>query len=77
MSVNFEELLSDDQKRQILTARIEQFAAEGYQHTLNKAAAEALGNEEAVVNADAAIAIISASIDTHAAKLDELPPATA
>ena len=77
MSVNFEELLSDDQKRQILTARIEQFAAEGYQHTLNKAAAQTLGNEEAVTNADEAITIISASIAAHSAKLDELPPATA
>lgn len=77
MSVNFEELLTDDQKRQILSARIEQFAAEGYQHTLNKASAESLGNTEAVAQAEEAIAIISASIATHSAKLDALPPATA
>jgi hypothetical protein len=77
MSVNFEELLTDDQKRQILSARIEQFAAEGYQHTLNKAAAETLGNAEAVTQAEEAIEIISASITAHSAKLDELPPATA
>lgn len=77
MSVNFEELLTDDQKRQIILARIQQFAAEGYQHTLNKAEAEAVGNAEAIAQCEEAIAFVSERINFNSAKLDELPPATA
>jgi hypothetical protein len=49
-------------KTQILTERIQQLSIEGYQHELNRATAEALGNAEQVTQADEAITIIKAAI---------------
>lgn len=49
-------------KAQLLTERIQQLNLEGYQHELNKVTAEALGNEQAIKDADAAIAIIKTAI---------------
>jgi hypothetical protein len=49
-------------KTQILTERIQQLSIEGYQHELNRATAEALGNTEQVTQADEAISIIKAAI---------------
>jgi hypothetical protein len=49
-------------KTQILTERIQQLSIEGYQHELNRATAEALGNTEQVTQADEAITIIKAAI---------------
>ena len=66
--VNFAEMLDDNTKRSLLEQRIAQFAAEGYQHTLNKAVAEQSGNEEAVAQSDAAIAILSKS-EEHTSEL--------
>jgi len=75
MSIDFGALLSPEEKRQILEARIAGFAHEGWQHELNKKAAEALGQEEAVAASEAAIATISAAIATHQAELASLPAA--
>ena len=69
MSVDFSALLTTEQKRAILEARIAQFANEGYQHTLNKAGAT---SDEAIAQADEAIAIISAAIEAHQVELDSL-----
>jgi hypothetical protein len=49
-------------KTQILTERINSLSIEGYQHELNRATAESLGNLEQVSQADEAIAIIKAAI---------------
>nr|DAW17377.1 MAG TPA: hypothetical protein [Caudoviricetes sp.] len=70
MAIDFGQLLTTEQKRAILEARIASFANEGYQHTLNKAAAT---SEEQIANADEAIEIISAAIEAHQAELDSLP----
>lgn len=69
MSIDFGALLTTEQKRAILEARIAQFANEGYQHTLNKAAAT---TPEAIAQADEAIAIIAAAIEAHQVELDSL-----
>lgn len=69
MAIDFGQLLSNDQKRAIIEARIAQFANEGYQHTLNKATAT---SEEQLAAADEAIAIISSAIEAHQAELDTL-----
>jgi hypothetical protein len=49
-------------KTQILTERINALSIEGYQHELNRATAEALGNADQVAEADKAIEIIKAAI---------------
>ncbi len=49
-------------KNQLLAERIQQLNIEGYNHELNKATAEAIGNQEAIEQADNAIAIIVTAI---------------
>jgi hypothetical protein len=49
-------------KTQLLTERIAQLNLEGYQHELNKATAEAIGNTQAIQEAESAIAIILTAI---------------
>lgn len=65
--------LSIDQKREILTARLQQFESELYQHELNKATAEALG--ASTDEADAAIAQLTIAIGVHETELAALGPA--
>lgn len=69
MSVDFGAFLSLEEKKSLLEQRIKQFAAEGWQHQLNKAAFEANGDTDAVAATDAAIATISAAIEAHQAEL--------
>jgi len=69
MAIDYTTLLTAEQKRNILSQRISQFAAEAYQHSLNKITCESLGNTEGVEGADKALAILEAAIDTHSAEL--------
>ena len=64
--------VSNETKLQLLTQRIEALNLEGYQHELNKKSAEALGNTEAVEQADTSIAIIQSAITVHETELAEL-----
>jgi hypothetical protein len=57
-------------KAQLLTERINQLNLEGYQHELNRKTAEAIGNEQAVTEADQAIAIIETAIVVAQTELD-------
>jgi hypothetical protein len=57
-------------KAQLLTERIASLNLEGYQHELNKATAEAIGNTEAVQEAESAIAIIVTAIEVAQTQLD-------
>jgi hypothetical protein len=52
-------------KTQMLTERIQALNIEGYQHELNRLTAEAIGNTEAIQQADDAIVIIKAAIAVH------------
>lgn len=72
MTINYEDLLTKEQKVNILQQRLAQFAAEAWQHQLNKQTAESLGDTASVENADNAISIINAAIAVHQQKLDEL-----
>ena len=56
-------------KTQLLTERIAQLNLEGYQHELNKATAEAIGNDQAVQEAESAIAIIVTAIEVATTQL--------
>jgi uncharacterized membrane-anchored protein len=70
MAVDYSSLLTDEQKKSILEQRLAQFAAEAYQHTLNKEVAK--DNEEAVKAADDALAILDNAITVHQSELAKL-----
>jgi len=56
-------------KEQLINERLQALNLEGYQHELNKKAAEAVGNLEAVAQADEAITIIKNAIAVHELEL--------
>jgi hypothetical protein len=64
--------VSNETKIELLNRRLESLNLEGYQHELNKRAAEASGDEEAVTKAAEAIAIIEAAIEFAQSELDNL-----
>jgi hypothetical protein len=61
--------VSPEIKAQLIAERLQALNLEGYQHELNKKAAEAVGNAEAVAQADEAITIIKNAIAVHEAEL--------
>ena len=62
--------VSPEIKAQLINERLQALNLEGYQHELNKKSAEAVGNLEAVAQADEAITIIKNAIAVHQAELD-------
>jgi uncharacterized phage infection (PIP) family protein YhgE len=70
--MEFDKMLTVDQKQQVLTSRIAQFAAEAYQHSLNKRTAEVVGAKDKVIEADKAIATLEAAIKVHQDELAKL-----
>lgn len=72
MAVDYTTLLTTEQKREILAQRMTQFAAEAYQHSLNKLTCEALNDTEGVEATDKAITTLEAAINVHAAELSAL-----
>lgn len=68
--MDYSALLTDEQKRSILEQRIGQFAAEAWQHTINKQIAG--DNAEAVQAADEALAILDNAIKVHQEELAKL-----
>lgn len=73
MALDFNELLTTEQKRDVLTQRVQQFALEAYQHHLNATTAEALGNDEAAAASQEALVSLEAAITVNQAALDALP----
>ena len=72
MSVDYNTLLTSDQKKQILEARLAQFASEAYQVTLNLATAEKLGNEEQIEKIKNNLDLLETAINVHQEQLDIL-----
>jgi hypothetical protein len=72
MSVDYNALLTSDQKKQILEARLAQFASEAYQVTLNLATAEKLGNEEQIEKIKNNLNLLETAINVHQEQLDIL-----
>lgn len=72
MTINYEELLTIEQKRQILEQRITQFASEAWQHELNKQTCQTIGDTEGISAADNALTVLGAAISVHQEKLTEL-----
>ena len=68
MAIDYSGLLSPEQKQALLTERIQQFAAEAYQHQLNKQIAETISDVDAVAAADAALATLETAIGVYQAE---------
>lgn len=71
--MDYSALLTDEQKRSILTQRVQQFASEAYQHEINKTVAEKAGNEEGVKASEDALAVLEKAIAVHQDELAKLP----
>lgn len=72
MAINYSSLLTDEQKRQIIQARLDQFVSEAYQHSLNKQIAEMSNNQEGIDSADSALTILDTAISIHQDELAKL-----
>ena len=72
MAIDFSAILTPEQKRQLLTQRIEQFAGEAYQHELNRQIAEQVSDVDAVTSAEAALVTLETAINVHQSELDNL-----
>ena len=72
MAIDFNNLLTHDQKRDLLTQRIQQFATEAYQHELNRQIATSVNDAQAVEQAEAALVTLETAIDVHQVELDGL-----
>lgn len=75
MTIDYSGLLSAEQKKSILEQRLTQFAAEAYQHDINKQVAKASNNEEGVKQATEALAILDTAMAVHQDELAKLPAA--
>ena len=75
MTNDYSSLLSGEQKRTLLNQRIAQFAAEAWQHELNKKTCEQLGNETGVESAVKALEVLDAAISVHQEELAALDAA--
>lgn len=64
--------IPNEVKAQMLQERIKALNVEGYQHELNKKAAEAIGNQDVVWSSEDAIKIIKSAIEVHEKELSEL-----
>ena len=73
MSNNFSAYLTDEQKQNIIAQRIQQFAVEGYQISINRKVAEASGDEAVIAEIDKNIETLTNVIAAYQAELDALP----
>jgi hypothetical protein len=73
VSIDFASLLSPEQKRNLLENRIQQFASEAYQYTLNLKTAEEVGTEDQVDGIKKSIAVLESAIKVHQEELAALP----
>ena len=72
MAIDFNALLTDEHKRNLLQQRIEQFAGEAYQHELNRQIAEKISDSDSVAQSEAALATLETAITVHQEELDSL-----
>jgi len=69
MSIDYNSLLTSEQKKQILEARISQFASEAYQVSLNLTTAEKLGNPEQIEKIKNSLQLLEIAITVHQEEL--------
>jgi hypothetical protein len=73
MSIDYNALLTTQQKRDILVARLSQFASEAYQVTLNLATAEKLDSgDEQIEKIKGNLHLLETAIEIHQQELNSL-----
>lgn len=72
MAIDFRTLVPAEQRKALLEQNINAWALDGYAHQVNKANAEAIGDLEAVANAEAAMATIEVAITNAQAELETI-----
>jgi hypothetical protein len=72
MAIDFNALLTEEQKRNLLEQRLQQFAGEAYQHELNRQIAEKISDTESVAQSEAALATLETAITVHQEELNSL-----
>ena len=70
MAIDYTNLLTVEQKQNILNQRISQFAAEAWQHELNKQTCDRVGDENGVASAVQALETLEAAIAIHQDELN-------
>ena len=75
MAIDFNNLLTVEQKRLLLEQRIQQFASEAYQHELNRQIAVSVDDEQAIEQSEQALVTLETAITVHEAELAGLPDA--
>ena len=72
MAINYENLLTQDQKKAIVENRLQQFAAEAYQTELNREIQIRQGDELASEACTASLELIESAIEVHEEELAKL-----
>ena len=72
MAINYDNLLTADQKKAIIENRIQQFAAEAYQTELNKEIQVRQGNDEVAASYEETLSLIETAITVHEEELTKL-----
>ncbi|MSX82752.1 MAG: hypothetical protein F2740_00215 [Actinobacteria bacterium] len=72
MAIDFGSLLTVEQKIEIIQQRINQFASEAYQLTLNRKSAETLQREEQLEIIDNNLVLLESAISIHQEELAQL-----
>jgi hypothetical protein len=73
--MDYSSLLTLEQKRELLQNRIQQFASEAYQYTLNLKTAESMATEEQIEEIKRSIELLDSAIKVHQEELASLPTA--
>lgn len=74
--MDYSAFLTDEQKRNVLIVRQQQFAMDAWQHQMNADAATKTGNTDVVDASAAAIVTLDASLAVVADELAKLPVVT-
>ena len=72
MAIDYNSLLTIEQKTEILNGRIRQFAAEAYQISLNKQTAVELDSAEQIEKIDESLLMLEKAIEVHQKELAQL-----
>lgn len=73
MAIDFNALLTPEQKRNLIEQRLAQFAAEAYQHELNRQVAAQLDQPELASQSEKALGELEAAITVHQTELEAIP----
>lgn len=72
--INYDDFLTTEEKRKILSQNIEKFVVESYYHRLNKLVGESTGQEELINNSIKNIELLEKAIKVYLDEYRLLPP---